>query len=71
MGKEVTLSDVAREAGVDLSTASRALRGTGRVSEATRERIREAALRLDFRPNAQAQFLARGISKTVGVPEEE
>lgn len=67
MGKEVTLSDVAREAGVDLSTASRALRGTGRVSEATRERIREAALRLDFRPNAQAQFLARGISKTVGV----
>lgn len=67
MPKAVTLSDVAREAGVDLSTASRVLRGTGRVSEATRQRIRAAADRLDFRPNAQAQFLATGISKTVGV----
>jgi LacI family transcriptional regulator len=67
VSKSVTLSDVAREAGVDLSTASRVLRGTGRVSAATRERIHDAARRLDFRPNAQAQFLATGISKTVGV----
>ncbi|GAA3341278.1 LacI family DNA-binding transcriptional regulator [Curtobacterium pusillum] len=67
MPKAVTLSDVAREAGVDLSTASRVLRGTGRVSATTRQRILDAADRLDFRPNAQAQFLATGISKTVGV----
>jgi LacI family transcriptional regulator len=67
LGKPTTLSDVATAAGVDLSTASRALRGEGRVSPATRLRIEAAAAALDFRPNAQAQFLAQGISKTVGV----
>jgi LacI family transcriptional regulator len=67
LGKPATLSDVATAAGVDLSTASRALRGEGRVSAATRKRIQETAAALDFRPNAQAQFLAQGISKTVGV----
>ncbi|BDZ49401.1 LacI family transcriptional regulator [Frondihabitans sucicola] len=65
--KTITLSDVAAVAHVDLSTASRVLRGEGRVSTETRRRILDAAERLDYRPNAQAQFLARGISKTVGV----
>ena len=67
MAKPVTLSDVAAAAKVDLSTASRVLRGGGRVSAETRKRILQAAESLDFRPNAQAQFLAQGISKTVGV----
>ena len=67
MAKPVTLSDVAAAANVDMSTASRVLRGTGRVSPATRQRILDVASSLDFRPNAQAQFLAQGISKTVGV----
>lgn len=67
MGKPVTLSDVAAAAKVDLSTASRVLRGGGRVSASTRQRILDIAQELDFRPNAQAQFLAQGISKTVGV----
>ncbi len=67
MARPVTLSDVAAAANVDLSTASRVLRGTGRASAATRQRIFDAAESLDFLPNAQAQFLAKGISKTVGV----
>lgn len=67
MARPVTLSDVAAAAGVDLSTASRVLRGGGRVSAETRQRITETAAELDYRPNAQAQFLATGISKTVGV----
>ena len=67
MAKPVTLSDVATAAKVDLSTASRVLRGGGRVSTETRKRILETARMLDFRPNAQAQFLATGVSKTVGV----
>jgi LacI family transcriptional regulator len=67
MAKPVTLSDVAAASNVDLSTASRVLRGEGRVSPATRQRILDTAAELDFRPNAQAQFLAHGISKTVGV----
>jgi LacI family transcriptional regulator len=67
VAKQATLGDVAAAAKVDLSTASRVLRGGGRASDATRQRIFDAAARLNFRPNAQGQFLATGISKTVGV----
>lgn len=67
MAKQPTLGDVAAAANVDLSTASRVLRGGGRASDATRQRIFDAAAKLNFRPNAQGQFLATGISKTVGV----
>jgi LacI family transcriptional regulator len=63
----VTLSDVAKVAGVSLSTASKALSGTDRVSEQTRERVQEVARRLDFQPNALAQSFARGRSRTIGI----
>ncbi|WP_116947393.1 LacI family DNA-binding transcriptional regulator [Jiangella endophytica] len=65
--QSVTLSDVAAVAGVSVSTASRALNGTGRVSAETRERIEGAARRLEFRPNALAQSLALGRSRTVAI----
>ncbi len=64
---KVTLSDVAKVAGVSLSTASKALSGTDRVSEETRERIQEVARRLDFQPDALAQSFARGRSRTIGI----
>lgn len=64
---KVTLSDVARVAGVSLSTASKALSGNDRVSDDTRQRIREIAQRLDFQPNALAQSFARGRSQTIGI----
>lgn len=62
-----TLSDVAAVAGVSLSTASKALNGSTRISAATRERVAAAATRLDFRPNALAQSFASGRSRTVGI----
>lgn len=65
--KKVTLSDVAKVAGVSLSTASKALNGSARISEATRARIEEVARRLDFQPNALAQSFARGRSQTIGI----
>lgn len=67
MAAKVTLSDVAKVAGVSLSTASKALSGTDRVSEETRERVHEVARRLDFQPNALAQSFARGRSQTIGI----
>ena len=64
----VTLDDVAREAGVSLATASRVLNGSTRVvGEALRERVHDAARRLDYSANAQAQAMARGRSNVVGL----
>ena len=64
----VTLDEVAREAGVSLATASRVLNGSTRVvGEALRDRVHEAAARLDYSPNAAAQAMARGRSDVVGM----
>lgn len=61
------MSDVAAIAGVSLSTASKALNGSDRVSEETRARVREVAARLDFQPNALARSFALGRSRTIGI----
>ena len=45
-----TIREIAREAGVGLGTASRALQGSGCVSEEKRKRVREAAERLGYVP---------------------
>lgn len=64
----MTLDAVAREAGVSLATASRALNGTTRVRDDLRDRVRTAADRLGYIPNAHAQMLASAASnRTVGV----
>jgi LacI family transcriptional regulator len=54
-----TLSDVAALAGVSISAASRVLSDapTARVSATTRERVRQAAIQLDYRPNFAARAL--------------
>jgi len=63
----VTIRDVAAEAGVSISTASKALNDTGRMGVETRERVREAATRLGFRPNALAKGLLAKRSFTIGL----
>ncbi|MBI3946036.1 MAG: LacI family DNA-binding transcriptional regulator [Armatimonadetes bacterium] len=65
----VTLKDVAREAGVAISTASRALSGAADpiTSTGTRERVREVARRLKYRYNLHARCLRTGRSETVGI----
>jgi LacI family transcriptional regulator len=65
--RPVTLSDVAEAAGVSLSTASKALSGTDRISPKTRQLVRNTALELGFRPNALARSFAQGRSQTIGV----
>lgn len=64
-----TLADVARAAGVDVSTVSRVLRAdkAQRVSAETRRRIIEAVERLDYRPNELARALRLARSKTFGI----
>jgi LacI family transcriptional regulator len=60
------LSDVARAAGVSLSTASRALSESERVREGTRARVRDAASMLGYLPHGAARALATRRSRTVG-----
>jgi LacI family transcriptional regulator, repressor for deo operon, udp, cdd, tsx, nupC, and nupG len=65
--RRTTIADVAREAGVNKGTVSRALRGIAGVGTSTRERIIETADRLDFSASHLATSLASGQSKTVGI----
>lgn len=63
-----TLYDVAREAGVSLSTASRVLNGsTRRVADPYRKQVELAADRLGYSANLSAQATARGTSATVAL----
>lgn len=61
------MTDVARLAGVSLSTVSYALSGARPVSDATRERIFAAMEELDFTPNAVAQGLAGRRTRILAV----
>lgn len=65
----MTLSQVAREAGVSLATASRAINGsaTRTVRADLRERVLEAAARLRYSPDANAQAMARGRTTSLGL----
>jgi len=65
--RTVTLADVARAAGVSVSTASKALNGRPDVSEGTRARVQSAADQLSFSPNSLARSLVSGRSFTVGL----
>ncbi|MFF1401202.1 LacI family DNA-binding transcriptional regulator [Streptomyces sp. NPDC058287] len=66
-GRSVTIVDVARRAGVSKTTASDALSGTGRVSEATRTRIETAASDLGYVPNSAARHLRRSKVGAIGL----
>lgn len=63
----VTISDVAAAAGVSRATATRALKGEGRFSPETQQRIIEAAERLGYVRNTMAAELAAGRTGTVGL----
>jgi LacI family transcriptional regulator len=64
----VRLSDVAKDAGVSLATASRVLNGSSRIpGEDVTERVRKSARTLGYVTNAQAQALARTRTGLIGL----
>lgn len=69
MSNRVTLRDVAREAGVHASTASRALNPETRsvVNDETVERVLGAAERLGYRPHPLARGLRTNQTMSVGM----
>jgi LacI family transcriptional regulator len=62
-----TIKDVAREAGVSVATVSRAFNESGPVSEATRQRVREVAARLQYSTHGGARSLITNKTSAIGV----
>lgn len=62
-----TIKDVAKKAGVAVSTASYALNGKGKVSASTLERVRKAALELNYQKNGFASDLKSTRTNTIAL----
>ncbi|MEH7305220.1 LacI family DNA-binding transcriptional regulator [Neobacillus drentensis] len=65
MGK-VTIKDVAREAGVSISTVSNALNDVDVLNPATKAHVLKVAERLNYVPNLNGKLLKSGESKMLG-----
>jgi LacI family transcriptional regulator len=63
----VTIKDVARAAGVSITTVSRALNGHSDVSPETRRAVLKVAEELNYRPSAIARSLVMQKTRTIGV----
>lgn len=62
-----TIRDIAKHAGVSITTASYVLNNTGNISDATRQRVLKAAEELNYHPNAFARHLKKVKTRTIGV----
>lgn len=65
--KDVTLTDVAHEAGVAVGTASKALSGAPHVRQETRDRVVGAAERLGYLSHTASRTARTGRTYTVGL----
>lgn len=67
MARRPTLKHVAEKAGVSLGMAGRVLGNYGSYSEATKEKVMDAARALNYTPNVIARSLRTQLTKTIGV----
>ncbi|MFZ4451244.1 LacI family DNA-binding transcriptional regulator [Salibacterium aidingense] len=65
--KDKTIKDVAKKAGVSISTVSRVLNGYGNVNKETNELVRKAVEEVGYSPNAIARSLRSRSTKTIGL----
>lgn len=61
----ITITDVAKEAGVSTSTVSKVLNNWSTISPATATRVHEAIEKLQYIPNARAVSFARKATKNI------
>ncbi len=62
-----TIKDIAKKAGVSVTTVSRALNGYDDVNEETRKKIKQVAAELSYSPNAVARSLVSRKTRTIGL----
>ena len=62
-----TISDVAKWAGVSISTVSRVINQSAPVSPELEEKVKTAITELDYRPQTAARTLAGRKTKTIGL----
>lgn len=67
----ITKQDVARHAGVSTATVSRVINGVGYISEATKKKVQDAVLFLNYIPNKMARSLATNKSNVIAVLVED
>jgi LacI family transcriptional regulator len=65
--KKLSIEDVAKRAGVSITTVSRVINNVSTVSKKNRAQVEEAIAHLNFKPNVSAQRLARGLNNAVGL----
>ncbi len=65
--QKITISEVARQAGVSVSTVSRVINGNNSVDPILRQRVMDTVEELDYIPNANARSTRAGSSRAVSV----
>lgn len=67
MHQPITLKYIAKELNISVAAVSKALKNSSETSVETRQRVKDAALRLNYQPNKVAQSLVNSKSHTIGV----
>lgn len=65
--RKITIYDIAKEAGVSISTVSRVLTGSAGVRTSNREKVQQLIDKYNFRPNALARGLSETRRKVIGI----
>lgn len=65
--RKVTISDVAREAGVAKMTVSRVVNGGNYVRAEVQKRVRQAIAKLGYQPNEAARIMSGHKGRTIGL----
>lgn len=65
--KRVRLKDIAKEAGITMTSVSRALKGCSNISPSTRQRVSQIALEMGYISNPHAQSLRNGHFPVIAI----
>lgn len=67
MKMKTTIYDVARKAGVSITTVSRVINHTGRISDKTRQRVMNVMKEMEYTPNVHAAALSGKRTNIIGL----